>query len=76
MTSSLELISMDNVKGISEVTTQLGNMRVPVNAMNMRSTKDGRMQMSITISVNNAEHLKNVIEKLQKLKHITNITRV
>lgn len=75
-TATLELISMDNVKGISEVTTQLGNMRVPVNAMNMRSTKDGRMQMSITISVNNAEHLKNVIEKLQKLKHITNITRV
>ncbi|MBQ8612134.1 MAG: bifunctional (p)ppGpp synthetase/guanosine-3',5'-bis(diphosphate) 3'-pyrophosphohydrolase [Oscillospiraceae bacterium] len=75
-TATLELISMDNVKGISEVTTQLGNMRVPINAMNMRSTKDGRMQMSITISVNNAEHLTNVIEKLQKLKHITNITRV
>ena len=69
-------ISMDNVKGISEVTTQLGNMRVPVSAMNMRNTKDGRMQMSITIAVNNAEHLSNVIERLKKIRHVTTITRV
>jgi GTP pyrophosphokinase len=53
-TATLEIISLDSVKCISEVTTQLGNMRVPVSAMNMRNTKDGRMQMSITIAVNNA----------------------
>ncbi len=75
-TATLEIISLDSVKCISEVTTQLGNMRVPVSAMNMRNTRDGRMQMSITIAVNNAEHLSNVIERLRKIRHITNITRV
>ena len=75
-TATLEIISLDSVKCISEVTTQLGNMRVPVSAMNMRNTKDGRMQMSITIAVNNAEHLSNVIDRLKKIRHITNITRV
>lgn len=75
-TATLEVISMDNVHCISEVTTQLGNMRVPISAMNVRSTKDGRMQMSITIVVNNAEHLKSVIDKLKKIRHVTNITRV
>ncbi len=75
-TATLEIISLDSVKCISEVTTQLGNMRVPVNAMNMRNTRDGRMQMSITIAVNNAEHLSNVIDRLKKIRHITNITRV
>jgi GTP pyrophosphokinase len=75
-TATLEIISLDSVRCISEVTTQLGNMRVPVSAMNMRNTKDGRMQMSITIAVNNAEHLSNVIDRLKKIRHITNITRV
>ncbi len=75
-TATLELIGLDNGRCIAEVTNQLGNMRVPISAMNVRSTKDGRMQISVTIAVNNAEHLKNVIDRLQKIKQVTNITRV
>ncbi len=75
-TATLELIGLDNGRCIAEVTNQLGNMRVPISAMNVRSTKDGRMLISITIAVNNADHLKNVIDRLQKVKQVTNITRV
>ena len=75
-TATLELTSTDSVHCIGDVTAQLGNMRVPINAMNMRSLKDGRIQMSITIIVNNAEHLQNVTDKLQKIRSISSITRV
>lgn len=75
-TATLELVSLDSIHFISEVTTQLGNMRVPISSMNVRSTKDGRMQMSITIIVNNAEHLKSVTDRLKKIQHITSISRV
>ncbi len=75
-TATLEIVSLDNVHCIAGVTNQLANMRVPLNAMNVRNTKDGRMQMTVTISVNNAEHLNSVIDRLRKQKNVTSITRV
>ena len=40
-----------------------------------RSIKDGRCMMSITITVNGAEHLKSVCEKLKKVKGVLETER-
>ncbi len=74
-TTSLEIVSTDCMRCLNEVSGALSGMRVPVTGMNMRNTKDGRAMMNITITVNNAEHLRSVTDKLQKIRSVVSITR-
>ena len=73
--ASLELIAIDNGMALAEVSMQLGNMRVPIYAMNAKQTADKRLAMSITIGVNNTDHLNSIISKLKKTKNVISVER-
>jgi len=51
------------------------NNRVPVFALNARQMADHRIEMSITIGVNNTEHLSSIMNKLSKNKNIISVVR-
>ncbi|MBR5521451.1 MAG: bifunctional (p)ppGpp synthetase/guanosine-3',5'-bis(diphosphate) 3'-pyrophosphohydrolase [Oscillospiraceae bacterium] len=73
--ASLELIALDNGMALAEVSMQLGNMRVPIYTMNAKQTPDKRLAMSITIGVNNTDHLNSIIAKLKKTKNVISVER-
>lgn len=73
--ASLEIMAMDNGMALAEVSTILSNMRIPIFALNARQTPDGRLSMSVTIGVNNTDHLNSVITKFKKSKTIISVTR-
>ena len=73
--ASLELTAIDNGMALAEVSMQLGNMRVPIYAMNAKQTSDKRLAMSITIGVNNTDHLNSIISKLKKTKNVIDVQR-
>ncbi len=73
--ASLELTALDNGMALAEVSMQLGNMRVPIYAMNAKQTADKRLAMSITIGVNNTDHLNSIITKLKKTKNVISVER-
>ena len=73
--ASLELVAMDNGLALGEVSTVMSNMRVPIFSLNAKQTPDGRLAMSLTIGVNNTDHLNSVIAKFKKTKTIISITR-
>ncbi len=74
--ASLELMALDNGMALVDVSTQLGNMRVPIFELNAKQTSDKRLQMSVTIGVNNTDHLNSIIARLKKVKNIVSVERI
>ncbi|MBQ3587424.1 MAG: bifunctional (p)ppGpp synthetase/guanosine-3',5'-bis(diphosphate) 3'-pyrophosphohydrolase, partial [Oscillospiraceae bacterium] len=73
--ASLEIMALDNGMALVEVSTQLGNMRVPIFELNAKQTADKRLSMHVTIGVNNTDHLNAIIAKLKKTKNIISVER-
>ncbi len=73
--ASLELTALDNGMALVEVSTQLGNMRVPIFELNAKQTPDKRLEMHVTIGVNNTDHLNSIIARLKKTKNIISVER-
>lgn len=73
--ATLEIISIDNGMALADVSTVLSNMRVPIFALNAKQTSDKRLAMTVTVGVNNTDHLGSIISKLKKSKNVISVTR-
>ena len=74
--STLEISAMDRDGLTADVAVLISELRLPCYSLNARQLSDGRANMTITIGVNNTEHLNTVINRLKKIKSITSIIRV
>ena len=74
--SSLEIAAIDRDGLMADVAGLIAEMRLPCYSISARQLSDGRATMSLTIGVNNTEHLNTVIARLRKIKSITDIQRV
>ena len=74
--ATLELVCMDRANLVSDVALALGDMRVPIYSMDARAADQGRARMSLTIGINNTEHLNNVVLRLQKVRDVMSVTRI
>ncbi|MBD5102837.1 MAG: bifunctional (p)ppGpp synthetase/guanosine-3',5'-bis(diphosphate) 3'-pyrophosphohydrolase [Subdoligranulum sp.] len=74
--SSLEISAMDRDGLMADVAVLIAEMHLPCYAISARQLPDGRATMTLTIGVNNTEHLNTVISRLRKIKSITTINRV
>ncbi|MBQ6896999.1 MAG: bifunctional (p)ppGpp synthetase/guanosine-3',5'-bis(diphosphate) 3'-pyrophosphohydrolase [Oscillospiraceae bacterium] len=73
--ATLDIIALETPMIVGEVSMMMTNNRIPVFALNARQMSDHRIEMSITIGVNNTEHLSSVINKLSKNKNIISVIR-
>ena len=73
--ATLELVAMDRANLVSDLALALGDMRVPIYSLNARSAEQGRARMSVTVGINNKEHLNNVVARLKKIKDVVSVTR-
>lgn len=67
---------MDRSGLFTDVSALLGDMRIPIFAINARQTTDGRATMTVTIGITNIEHLNSVIQRLRKVKDVTGVNRI
>ena len=74
--STLEISAMDRSGLFTDVSALLGDMRIPIFAINARQTTDGRATMIVTIGITNIEHLNSVIQRLRKVKDVTGVNRI
>ena len=74
--SSLELSAIDREGLMMDVTTLIAEMRLPCYSMAARRLRDGRAAVSLTIGINNTEHLNSVIARLRKVRGVTSVQRV
>ena len=66
---------INRVGMLADLSVQLANMHVMIHSIFTKETKDGRSAIYLTITVNSAEHLKSVGEKLKKIKGVLEVER-
>ncbi len=60
---------------LADITVCLANAGVPIHALNGREVKDSYSLVAVTISVQSAEHLKAVCQKLNKINGVHQVER-
>lgn len=73
--ATLSVVCIDKVGLLAEISGKFAEMRVMIHSVNMRSVKDGRAIMNVTITVGGAEHLKSVMAKIQKIDGVLLVER-
>ena len=73
--STLKISALDRNQLLVDVTVALANMRLQIHAVNARELKDGNCEITITISIENLEHLNTIIAKLSKIYGVYTVER-
>lgn len=73
--ATLAVTCLDKVGMLADVSGQLANLHVMIHSIFTKESKDKRTVMYITITVNGAEHLNSVKEKLKKIKGVLSVER-
>ncbi len=73
--STLEVYALDRDRLFFDITSVLAEMHVPVFAINARTTTDERATITVTIGIQNIDHLNRVLGRLRKVQGVTEIAR-
>ncbi len=73
--ATLSLTCLDRVGMLADLSGQLANMHVMIHSLLSKPSKDGRAVIMMTITVNGAEHLNSVKDKMKKIKGVLNVER-
>ena len=73
--AGLEIVALDRNELLRDVLSALADIRVPIYAMNARQVENNCAVVSLTIGINNTEHLNRVVARLSKIKDVLKVTR-
>ncbi len=73
--ATLAISCMDRMSMLADISVALANMHVMIHNVNTRDSKDGTFLIYMTITVNNAEHLRSIVAKLMKINGVLGIER-
>lgn len=71
--ATLLITCISRIGMLADLTLELANIHVNIHNVSSRDTKDGRNEMYMTITVDGAEHLKNVIARLKKINGVLTV---
>lgn len=75
--STLEIISHDHQGMLAEISIMIANMRVPIHALTAReATKEREAIIQTTISINDLDQLKYVMNSLSKIDGVISVKRI
>lgn len=74
--STLRISGIDRDGILADVTVMLYNMHVSLHAVNARPTKDGNSVILVTLSAENVEHLKSIINHVEKIHGVFSVERI
>ena len=73
--ATLLLHGIDRNGLLADVTMAIANIGVPLHNVNARQIKGGNCELALTISVQSTEHLKSIIQRLEKINGIYLVER-
>ena len=73
--AGLEIIALNRNELLQDVLAALADIRVPIYAVNARQVENSCAMVSLTIGINNTEHLNRVVARLSKVKDVLKVTR-
>ena len=72
---TLQLYCLNRIGLLADVSSLLAGMRIMINDISTRNTKDGRAIVMVTVSVNGVEHLNSLVSKIDKIDGVLSIER-
>ena len=73
--AGLEIVALDRNELLRDVLSALADIRVPIYTMNARQVENNCAVVSLTIGINNTEHLNRVVARLSKVRDVLKVTR-
>ena len=73
--AEITLKAHDRTGLLVEITNAIGESRIPLRALNARTTKDMFVIMHMTLEINNAEQLDRIIAKISRIRDVFEISR-
>ena len=75
-TSTIQISAIFRESLFVDVVTAINNMRVPMNSINAKKTKDGNSVIITTVSCESVEHLKSIISNLERISGVFSVERI
>ena len=75
LNSTLSIFAIDRYGLLADITKTINDMRVVIHTINARVLKDGNSIVTLSITVESTDHLKNVINKIKKVEGVVSIER-
>ncbi|MCR5484591.1 MAG: bifunctional (p)ppGpp synthetase/guanosine-3',5'-bis(diphosphate) 3'-pyrophosphohydrolase [Clostridiales bacterium] len=73
--STLLISCFNRVGLLADISGQFANMHVMIHDISTRNFKDGRVALTVTITVNSIEHLKSVVSKIERIDGVLSVER-
>ena len=73
--AGIEILALDRTDLLKDVLNVLSDMRVPIYTMNARQAENGYGIVTLTIGINNTEHLNRVVARMAKIRDVLKVTR-
>jgi len=73
--ADITLKAHDRTGLLVEITNAIGESRIPLRAINARTSKEMYVLMHMTLEINNTEQLDKIIAKISRIKDVFEISR-
>jgi GTP pyrophosphokinase len=73
--STLDIVCNDRTGFLADVTRELSAMRIFITMINSHELKNNQAMVTVTIEINNMDHLRSVMSRLAQINGIVSITR-
>ncbi len=73
--ADITVMANDRTQLLMEVTNAIGEAKIPLKAMNARTTRDQIALIGLTLEITDTEQLEKIIKKLRKVDGVFEVTR-
>ncbi len=74
--TGIKISATNRIGLLSDVLSQLNNMKINVSELNAREDDDGRGTLYLTVTVHDKEHLEFVMNRLARISGVSEIKRI
>ena len=74
--AEIEIISKDRARLTSDILTTLADLKMPIHAIHSRAMKNGLATTNIKLEIKNLDHLNYVLDRIRRIKDISEVYRV
>lgn len=73
--ADITVMANDRTALLMEITNVIGEAKIPLKAINARTTKEQIAIMNLTLEITNTEQLEKIIKKIKKVEGVFEVTR-
>ncbi len=73
--ADITVMAHDRTALLLDITNSIAELKIPIKALNARTTKEQETVINLTLEITNTEQLEKIIKKLRKIDSVFDVTR-